>query len=354
MNKKSLLYIGHSYHNKTKSTAFLKELLEKNYHLTVFDFSPDTERYDKLLVFKDVCFDCLVLFQIMPDLEKLKQYINTKKIVFFPMYDAVEHADFKFWCLYKEAKIINFSKILHEKLLTFGLDTNYIQYFPKPIEKEPLSKGKVVYFWQRVSSIHLGLVEKLFSKIKVDKFLLHKALDPSQQFVTPSKSIQKHVEYSSWYATKEEMFLSLQKANIYIAPRPTEGIGMSFLEAMAMGLCVVANDKPTMNEYIKQGETGILYHQDNIEPLDDFDAVQIGKNAQNYIKQGYEIWENEKVNILKWMEEPVQINQIQMEKQICTVTYFLFSFLEILKIRVLPHVVKIHLFRFIPLFYIKK
>ena len=70
MNKKSLLYIGHSYHNKTKSTAFLKELLEKNYHLTVFDFSPDTERYDKLLVFKDVCFDCLVLFQITPDLEK--------------------------------------------------------------------------------------------------------------------------------------------------------------------------------------------------------------------------------------------------------------------------------------------
>ncbi len=354
MNKKSLLYIGHSYHNKTKSTGFLKELLETKYHLRVFDFNPDEESYDKLQSVKNEFFDVVVLFQVMPDLERFKQFVQTKKIVFFPMYDAVEHSDFKFWYLFKDVKIINFSKTLHEKLLSFGLDTHYIQYFPKPIEKESFSKEKVVYFWQRVSSIHLGMIEKLFSKIRVNKFLVHKALDPAQQFVFPNKDIEKRIEYSNWYSTKEEMLQALQKANIYMAPRLTEGIGMSFLEAMAMGLCVVANNKPTMNEYIKQGKTGILYNQDNIEPLDDFDAVQIGRNAQNYIKQGYEIWEKEKINILKWMDEPVQINKNQMEKQICTVTYFLFSFLEILKIKVMPYAIKINLFKFIPLFYIKK
>lgn len=52
----------------------------------------------------------------------------------------------------------------------------------------------------------------------------------------------------------------IQKSALYFAPRKYEGIGMSFLEAMASGRCVIAPDYPTMNEYIKNGETGYLYN----------------------------------------------------------------------------------------------
>lgn len=354
MSKKSLLYIGHSYHNKTKSTCFLKDLLETKYQLTVLDFNPANEPYDKLNGVKGQFFDVVVLFQIAPDLNRLKHFLRTKQWVFFPMYDAVENATFDFWFSFKEAKIINFSKTLHEKIKSFGLDTSYIQYFPQSIEKKEPSQKDTIYFWQRVSSIQLALVEKLFSKIKLKKIFLHKALDPSHHFEAPSQALQGKIEASSWYNTKEEMLRILQKASIYMAPRPTEGIGMSFLEAMAMGLCVVANNKPTMNEYIEHKKTGILYDLENPEPLEEFDALEIGKNAQNYIKQGYLQWEKEKFNILKWIDEPVQIDVLQLNNQFDVLTCKLFFFIEIFRILRTPYSIKINLFKFIPFLTIKK
>jgi glycosyltransferase involved in cell wall biosynthesis len=42
---------------------------------------------------------------------------------------------------------------------------------------------------------------------------------------------------------------------------------MSLLETMAMGLCVVAPDTPTHNEYISDGITGLLYDLADVRPL---------------------------------------------------------------------------------------
>ena len=42
---------------------------------------------------------------------------------------------------------------------------------------------------------------------------------------------------------------------------------MAFLEAMAMGKCVVANDDATMNEYIRDGKNGILFQRGDIRPV---------------------------------------------------------------------------------------
>lgn len=42
---------------------------------------------------------------------------------------------------------------------------------------------------------------------------------------------------------------------------------MVFLEAMAMGKCVVAYDDATMNEYIHNGEDGILFSGREVGPI---------------------------------------------------------------------------------------
>jgi glycosyltransferase involved in cell wall biosynthesis len=49
-----------------------------------------------------------------------------------------------------------------------------------------------------------------------------------------------------------------------MAPRRYEGIGMAFLEAMAMEMCVVAENQSTANEYILSGKNVILYGGDRI------------------------------------------------------------------------------------------
>ncbi len=329
---KKLLYIGHSYHNKTKSTAFLKELFETIYEVETLDFDPyDNTSFD-FKKLKNRVYDVVVIFQMMPDIKKIKSYIKASSYVFFPMYDASGEADITFWYKYKDVKIINFSKTLHQKLLAMGLDTHYIQYFPKPMEKGVKGSPKSIYFWQRVTKINTHLVERLFLNIGYDKIHIHRALDPLHTFTMPSKKMQKKATYSEWTSDKDKIRQDILKASIYIAPRVYEGIGMSFLEAMAMGRCVIAPDLPTMNEYIKNGVTGILYDINNIEPLKNFDAVRIGKNARRFIKKGFLTWQKEKTNILKWIEEPLKVDTKKLLKADYKLSYKLFKFLPLFKI----------------------
>ena len=50
----------------------------------------------------------------------------------------------------------------------------------------------------------------------------------------------------------------LSKCNIFIVPRLYEGIGLTFLEAMASGMVVLSSNFPTMNEYIQNNINGIF------------------------------------------------------------------------------------------------
>ena len=93
------------------------------------------------------------------------------------------------------------------------------------------------------------------------------ALDPEQKFDEPGALLAAKLEISEWYDTREEMIKDMEKSAVYIAPRLYEGIGMSFLEAMAHGRCVIAPDNPTMNEYITDKVTGYLYNPNQIVPL---------------------------------------------------------------------------------------
>jgi glycosyltransferase involved in cell wall biosynthesis len=79
---------------------------------------------------------------------------------------------------------------------------------------------------------------------------------------------------------------------------------MSFLEAMAMGKCVVAPNNPTMNEYINDGVTGYLYDPDSPEPIDFSRAFQVAENALVYIEKGYQSWSTKKDEILHFIQEP--------------------------------------------------
>lgn len=360
--KKKLLYIGHKFHNKTKSTIFLQDLLKEKYDIEVFDFNPYTD--DALTHFnslKDKKYDVLVLFQIMPDVEPLKKVIDFKQGVFFPMYDsAVTEFDGR-WFQYKDFNIINFSKTLHEKLLSFGLSSFYIQYFQPPCENINLGDEHSIFFWQRLTSLNFNFIKKLFNKMDVKHLHIHKSPDPKQKFVEP-KDVKYEITYSTWYERKEDMLKDIEKAAIYIAPRYFEGIGQSFLEAMAMGRCVVAVNNPTMNEYITHGETGILYtpHKKRIKPLENINIKKIQQNAVEYIKQGFKNWEKDKYQIFDWIETQPDINEELVKNSMKNLKFiskhYLFGFVPILWVveKQFDNTKSYKLFNFIELFKIKK
>ena len=268
------------------------------------------------------------------------------------MYDGSFNASNDFWYSYRNVKIINFSKTLHNKLLNMGLDSHYIQFFPEHNESFRKGDNKSIFFWHRISCININLITKLFSKIKIDNIHIHKAIDPMQQYIEPEDKVPFKIEYSEWYENKKDMIKDIEKSQIYIAPRKLEGIGMSFLEAMALGRCVVAPNLPTMNEYIEHNKNGILYDIDNVASLDNFDAYELGKNAFDYIKNGRKKWENDKNNILNWIEEPVNLNT-KLIRKYRPQKYKLFNFIPLIEVKRKSKAMKIFLFNIVPIYKIK-
>ncbi|MGL4982870.1 MAG: glycosyltransferase [Treponemataceae bacterium] len=321
---KTLLYIGHSYHNKTRSTQFLQDMFKTKYNVDVFNFDPSKDDYTILKKLTNQKFDVVILFQIMPSINMLKEFISFKSIAFFPMYDMyIEHYLFsnKIWLEYKDCNIINFSKTLHDNLLDKGFSSYYIQYFPESIKIDNFGDEKSIFFWQRTTDISAATIDALLEEKEVKHLHIHKALDPNHYFIEPNSEWKSKVTYSTWYEKKEDMLEDIKKAALYIAPRRYEGIGMSFLEAMAMRRCVIAPNNPTMNEYIVDGQTGILYDLENPHKISLNNIQQIQKNTQTYIQQGYQSWESNKNIILDWIIAKSILNKKKFRKyraSLCT------------------------------------
>lgn len=301
MSKKKLLWVDHSYHIVTKSAAFYRDSLQKHFNITDYFVDP----YENCQVkedfyegcFSDIegeSFDVVVLLQLLPPLAKVSK-ISYRKLIFVPMYDGAPDRTDAIWQQYKNIfTVVCFSKTLHEELQQLGVNSHYIQYFPEPMKIHDWGNKDYVFFWQRLTAINVNTVAALFQGHGIKRFYVHKAVDPSQNFVEPCLSIKEDCIFSEWYEDKEMMLRDMEKCAIYIAPRFYEGIGMSFLEAMAMGRCVVAANNPTMNEYITHSKNGILFDMDSITPIESFNMREIQQNAYDYISDGFLKYEQNK------------------------------------------------------------
>lgn len=305
---KKLLYIKHSFHNKTKSNDFLQEILKTEYDVEIFDYDNENDSFDRFSELSGREFDTVVLFQIMPPISVLDKYIKYNRIGFFPMYDATHRFNIGIWNEYRNCNIINFSSTLHKKCKSLGLSSYYIQYFPEPVRYENEGDEHSIFFWQRRKNINANTLEKVLDTKTLNKIYLHNAPDHADDYVEPSQKLNDKIVTSNWFDTKDEMQKYIQKSALYFAPRAFEGIGMSFLEAMAAGRCVIAPDNPTMNEYIQNGKTGYLYNFKKLKRVKLENIRQIQKAAQEYIKEGYANWEAKKFDILKWLETPPETN----------------------------------------------
>lgn len=304
---RTLLYIGHRYHDKTKSTRFLIELLQQQYDVTELSYDPysDNENFYKKI--KNKHYNTIVCFQLLPPRSLLEKSLTFDLGVFFPMYDGGPDRKNPIWQDYYDFLIINFSKTIHKELLAMGMNSRYIQYFPEPKKVTDWGHEDSVFFWNRVEKININTVATLLKNSTIQNLYIHNALDPQQQKIKLKKTWNINITETTWFESKQEFLSVVESSALYIAPRLYEGIGMSFLEAMAMGRCVIAPNHPTMNEYIVNGFSGLLYDIENVSPLQITNIRKIQKNAHSFIQEGNIQWQKNKKNILKWMEEPKKI-----------------------------------------------
>lgn len=258
---KSLLFIDYTFHKKTKSADFMVELLAEHYQVTLCHIDPDVGGEEEVIRLHAGSYDAIACWQVMPDMRIVRRHIRYRHAVLFPMADACPSAwKIEKWYPFRNFHIICFCAWLHRRLSAAGLCASYVQYFPQPNDAAELGDPDSAFFWARRENMTRFVAGMLDSSAACTSLHVHIAPDPGQEIHMPPNSPNLAVTTSSWINSKQQLHQIIEKHAFYIAPRFKEGIGMSFLEAMAIGRCVIAPDSPTMNEYIKHGVNGLLYN----------------------------------------------------------------------------------------------
>lgn len=307
--KKKAAFIDHSFHKKTLSTIFLKKLLSKTFELV--EYYDETwnggDEIDINVLIESKC-ENIFYFQFIHKAEDLNKLGNVK-IVWFPMWDAVYGITNSEWLKYQTLtiKIVCFSKTLHDKLCKLGFDCAYFQYFINPQSIQPVTdyKTKRVYFWNRRDEINWDIIKKLIGNNYIDLLTFMAVPDPNQNPQIPHETDLKkyNIQLYDEFLDLEEYMNLVSNANIYIAPRKFEGIGMTFLEALCRGQFVIAPNFPVMNEYIIHGENGYLYNFDKLEEINLNKFELIGKEARERANDGFEKWQQQESKLTEFISD---------------------------------------------------
>jgi glycosyltransferase involved in cell wall biosynthesis len=188
---------------------------------------------------------------------------------------AVDHLEFHFGGNSHRDQIV--FKRDHVKLSKPQIDRGFGKLFAKGVFHHfpnlsdfPQEEGesKRVFLWER-GDISEDTVKKLFP---------------------PELGYTFDVKKGDEFLSREEYLSRIAACEIVVAPRRKEGIGMAFLEAMAMGKCVVAHNDATMNEYIKDGVNGILFDADRPIAITESQVLSVRSNIHATKEQFYGVW----------------------------------------------------------------
>ena len=204
----------------------------------------------------------VIFCQVMPP-DKLLSNPDAK-VVWLPMWDNVHQYSQAWWdSLPKHLRVVCFSRAVYAKANRAGLCSLSLTYFKNPSEVEQVEwTTRRLFYWNRVGLARPEFLHKLCLATRAEELIFRPRLDPGtpadryyelpkQLAGTQVRQIAPDNRRSYWDA--------INSANIFIAPRPYEGAGMTFLEAMARGAVVMASNAPTMNEYILHRQNGYLF-----------------------------------------------------------------------------------------------
>lgn len=298
-------FLANSFHlTKTGSADFFIDFLRESFGDPVV--VPHKEAWQRLPGRR---WDLLVSWQKHYDPRELEAF-PADRVVVVPMYDDTRF-DAVYWRGYHRFKIICFSSNLEDRLRQHGLLLHGARFYPAPRARtvpRVSAEGLRGFFWPRGSSLSWEIVKRLIGQSDLARMQLHWTPTIHDDVPDPDRSVPPNIrelKVSSWLGDRQEYASCLAQANVFFASRRLEGIGMSFLEAMALGMCVVAPDSPTMNEYIRTGENGLLYDPDNLKPVDFSRAEELGAAAKATVADGRANWEKALPALRKFLEEPV-------------------------------------------------
>lgn len=311
----SVAYVDHSFHRTTKSTGFLPEILRRHGHV-VDNFWDDAWQGGAPVKWAAVqSYDVVIMFQSYCPPEGMNFRRAHPNVIYIPMLDQFGQWQgplfnlAEFWEPFQGSKVMNFSNAVHCMTTGFGIVSHFVRYYRAvPDAPPPPQQGLHGFFWlRRERELPWQVIRRLIANSKFDSFHIHLATDPGTPPATlpPQEDIAYHnITTSTWFEDKSDLNALIARANIYFAPRLEEGIGQSFLEAMARGQCVVAPNQGTMNEYILPGLNGLLYDIGSPTALDFADAIELGSRAKKGAEIGRLHWQRAEQKLVDFILTP--------------------------------------------------
>lgn len=303
-------FVDHSFHQKTLSSRFFLELIRANWTVEVIlDHSWDRSVQPAAAPdFEPDDYDIIIIYQAHEFFNRIKH--QHRNIVFVPMYDAMIWGGQFFWRdVFNQSKVVSFSWKLHEEVMRRNPYSAPFQYFPDPAQYEPIVPDREAlraFFWYRTKAIGPQRVFDLCRGQTLETLTIHHAPDPHQDGLASwsCPAHIRHLELTGWFESERDYLEMVRRHAVFFAPRVLEGIGMSFLEAMALGQCVVAPDAPTMNEYISNGTNGLLYPLERPGALDLSRYREIGARARDSVERGFTRWQASQSELLDFIAAP--------------------------------------------------
>ena len=260
----------------------------------------------------------IVFCQIPPPLDALRE--TDRPISWLPMWDHAYALSPSYWhSLPPNIRVVALSEAVFSRARLAGLDCERYVYFPKPQHKDK-DLGSLFY-WDRYGLVSTKTLNRICRELRVRTATILQVRDPGihrppleiAKLDVPTKHL------ITQFMSPEAFEHELARASMVIAPRPREGVGLSFLEAMAYGAAVIATDAPTMNEYIDAGRNGLLLNKrsetnlrirrvlggaipalrageissrQNWTQMRECQPSQIGEAAFSFVEDGRKTWEN--------------------------------------------------------------
>jgi hypothetical protein len=297
---KRILFVDHDFHLMTRSSDFFVELLGKAFDVDKLHLPPRAiTNADDVRVPSGI--DAVVVWQ----LDHLAPIFLAQgyPTIIVPMFDGSNALPDLHWALLRPARFVNFSLFLHARLRQLQCTSLLVKYFPPPKGRVASFSSLRAFLWQRrpQEGFDVGLVERLFGA-GLNTLQVHDAPDERQK-THRFKSRLFDVSYSTWFEEKGDYLTALERANVFIAPREAEGIGHAFLEAMARGMLVVANARPTHTEYICDGLNGMLFDWRRPHLLDVDGAAELGRRAWETVVEGHAKWMRQVPQMMQFIKD---------------------------------------------------
>jgi hypothetical protein len=212
--------------------------------------------------------DPLVFFQLPPPRELLQQ--QDRRLVWIPMWDEARGYPREWWAkLPKTLRIVSFSKQVSERCALAGLETLNLKYYlsPEKYSQASWEGGRTLFYWNRSALVGKAFLTAFCQSLNIVKLIYLRngktGIPARLAYALPERLGGAYVRTveADQFLPQDDYLELFHQANVFIAPRASEGVGLFFLEALAQGCAVFAFDAATMNEYILHKENGYLFRR---------------------------------------------------------------------------------------------